>query len=39
VKYVFVDGVKFEPVEEPPARPGAAENAGPGGDVPRGENQ
>ena len=25
VKYVFVDGVKFEPVEEPPpARPGAA---------------
>ena len=26
VKYVFVDGVKFEPVEEPPpGRPGAAE--------------
>jgi hypothetical protein len=40
VKYVFVDGVKFEPVEEPPpARPGATEAVVPSGDVPRGENQ
>jgi imidazolonepropionase-like amidohydrolase len=31
VKYVFVDGVKFEPVEEPPpARPGAPEASNPG---------
>jgi imidazolonepropionase-like amidohydrolase len=31
VKYVFVDGVKFEPVEEQPTqRPGAAEAANPG---------
>jgi Amidohydrolase family len=31
VKYVFVDGVKFEPVEEPPpARPGATEASNPG---------
>lgn len=30
VKYVFVDGVKFEPVEEPPAKPGAPEASGPG---------
>ena len=39
VKYVLVDGVKFEPVEEP-ATPGgrpAATEAGP--EVPRGENQ
>jgi imidazolonepropionase-like amidohydrolase len=41
VKYVFVDGVKFEPVEEPPAtgRPGATEAAPATSDVPRGENQ
>jgi len=33
VKYVFVDGVKFEPVEEtPPGRPGAPEASGPGED-------
>ncbi len=39
VKYVFVDGVKFEPVEEPPAgRPGATE-AGSSGEVPPGENR
>jgi hypothetical protein len=31
VKYVFVDGVKFEPVEEPPAaKPGAPEASNPG---------
>ena len=30
VKYVFVDGVKFEPVEEPPAKPGAPEASKPG---------
>jgi imidazolonepropionase-like amidohydrolase len=31
VKYVFVDGVKFEPVEEPPpARPGQPEASNPG---------
>ncbi len=30
VKYVFVDGVKFEPVEEPPAKPGASEASKPG---------
>jgi imidazolonepropionase-like amidohydrolase len=41
VKYVFVDGVKFEPVEEPPAtgRPGATEATPPTSEVPRGENQ
>jgi len=41
VKYVFVDGVKFEPVEEPPAtgRPGVTEATPPTGEVPRGENQ
>jgi imidazolonepropionase-like amidohydrolase len=41
VKYVFVDGVKFEPVEEPPVtgRPGATEATPPTNDVPRGENQ
>lgn len=41
VKYVFVDGVKFEPIEEPPAtgRPGATEATPPAGEVPRGENQ
>ena len=33
VKYVFVDGVKFEPVEEPPARSASA-----GGSAPRGES-
>ena len=33
VKYVFVDGIKFEPVEEaPPGRPGAPEASGPGED-------
>ena len=40
VKYVLVDGVKFEPVEEPPTpggRPAAAE--GPTGEVPQGENR
>jgi imidazolonepropionase-like amidohydrolase len=38
VKYVFVDGVKFEPVEEPPpGRPGATEAAS--GAVPPGENR
>ena len=40
VKYVFVDGVKFEPVEEPPAagaRPGEPTAAA--SDVPRGGNQ
>lgn len=37
VKYVFVDGRKFEPVEEPPARPGAEGGAGERG--PRGEDQ
>ena len=40
VKYVFVDGVKFEPVEEPPgpgARPGEPTAAA--SDVPRGANQ
>jgi len=37
MKYVFVDGVKFEPVDEPPpnGRPGAAEPT----DVPQGGNQ
>ncbi len=31
VKYVFVDGVKFEPVDEPPpAKPGAPEASSPG---------
>ena len=37
MKYVFVDGVKFEPVDEPPTngRPGAAEPT----DVPQGGNQ
>jgi len=30
VKYVFVDGVKFEPVEEPPAKPGPPEASTPG---------
>ncbi len=31
VKYVFVDGVKFEPVEEPPpGRPGATDASNPG---------
>jgi len=31
VKYVFVDGMKFEPVEEPPpGRPGATEASNPG---------
>jgi imidazolonepropionase-like amidohydrolase len=40
VKYVFVDGVKFEPVEEPATgRPGATEAAPPTSEVPRGENQ
>ncbi len=40
VKYVLVDGVKFEPVEEPPTpggRPATAE--GPTGEVPQGGNQ
>ena len=39
VKYVIVDGVKFEPVEEPPAngRPGATESAP--SEVPPGGNQ
>jgi imidazolonepropionase-like amidohydrolase len=41
VKYVFVDGVKFEPVEEPAVqgRPGATEATPAATDVPRGENQ
>jgi imidazolonepropionase-like amidohydrolase len=40
VKYVFVDGVKFEPVEEPPPPGGRADvPTGPTGDVPRGGNQ
>jgi hypothetical protein len=37
VKYVFVDGVKFEPVEEP--LPPGAGPAGPTADVPRGGDQ
>jgi hypothetical protein len=40
VKYVFVDGVKFEPIDEPPAPVGRPENpTGPTGDVPRGDHQ
>jgi imidazolonepropionase-like amidohydrolase len=38
VKYVFVDGVKFEPVEEPAAKPGAPEASG-ARENPSGENQ
>jgi imidazolonepropionase-like amidohydrolase len=42
VKYVIVDGVKFEPVDEPAApggRPAATDAASPSSEVPQGEKQ
>jgi amidohydrolase family protein len=42
IKYVFIDGAKFEPVEEPPALPGRPTDAAPtnpSSDVPGGGQQ